>query len=414
MPALQIRQADLDPSNVVDLDLGDESVRQAAMRLMPEWANRKPFYCERRGLPVAVCGRYRDVKAVYLDGETYSVVAPKLDGYEIFDLFGGVESVLQMEGARHDRVRRLMNPAFMPVSINALKDSIQTIVDDKLDDIEAAGDGFDAMTDFAGDMITRVMLDATLQLTPDEQRAFTRVHDSFSLIAGLAPGQPYPAEYVEAGQALHGVMMGIIAQRRKRPREDFISALITARDQGDDRLSDEELFGQINSICAAAQGTTASSIGAALLNLGRRPDQFEALKGDPSLLDSAVEECLRFQSSGYFTFPRFATVDTELGGVAIPKGMPVFASGEAANYDPDEYPDPTRFDIRRNPKTILTFGSGAHHCIGNRLARLVIRTSLASMMRRFPDLRLADEAFEPVYGGMFGELYPQSIPMRIH
>jgi cytochrome P450 len=413
MPDNAIRLADLDQSNVVDLDLGSEALRQRVISLMPGWATRKPFYCVRRGLPVVVVGRHKEAKEVFMDGERFSVVAPKAEGYEIFDLFGGIESVLQMEGERHHRVRRLMNPAFTPAAMNALRDSVQQIVDDKLDAIGRTGGAFDAMTDFCGDMITRVMLDATLQLNPAQQRAFTRVHDSFALIAGLAPGEPYPAEYVEAGRALHGVMMQIIQERRQKPRNDFISNLVTARDR-DDRLSDEELFGQINAVCAAAQGTTASSLGAALLNLGRRGDQFDALKRDPSLIDGAIEECLRFQSSGFFTFPRFATLDTQIGGVKVPRGMPVYASGQAANFDPEVFPDPLRFDIRRNPRAILTFGTGAHTCIGNRLARLVMRASLLSMMQRFPGLRLADPHFEPVYRGMFGELYPQSIPMRTH
>ncbi|MDB6063560.1 MAG: hypothetical protein JWM78_3663 [Verrucomicrobiaceae bacterium] len=411
----RIRLADLDQANILEVDVADEVLRQNALSLMADWVTRKPLYCVRRGLAAVICARAKDVSEVLMDdGQRFSVVAPKIEGYEIFDLFGGVESVLQMDGARHSRIRGLMQPAFTPRAVNALLGAIQQIVTDKIDAIERGSGFFDAMGDFCDDIITRVMLDATLQLTPPQQQAFTRVHNSFPLIMGIAPGEAYPEEYVEAGRALHQAVLEIIEEKRRHPREDFISNLVTARDGNDDKLSDEELVNQIYAVCAAAQGATAASLGAALLNLGRHPDQFDSLKRDPALVDSALEECLRYQSSGFLIFPRFATTDTEVGGVAIPKHMPVYVSAQAANFDPEKFPDPLRFDIRRNPQRIFTFGSGAHSCIGMRMARLVMRISLLSLMQRFPRLGLVDLDFEPVYGGNFSELSPLTIPMRTH
>ncbi|ALG91671.1 hypothetical protein TQ29_17600 [Actibacterium sp. EMB200-NS6] len=405
------RLEDLDQQYYIDLDLAEESVRQNGIQHMRDWAKRGPFYCNRRGIPVVVCGRYADAQEVYLNPDVYSVEMPPIPGYEIFDFFGGLKAVAQMDGADHARIRRLMMPAFMPAGVKALEEATAKIIEAKLDAIEANGDTFEVMSDFSGDIIGHVLLGAAFNLTPEQQNAFKRAHDSFGLIMGLAPGEPYPQEFLESAGALQQVMMEILEDRRKNPTNDMIGKMVHARDN-DDKLTDEELFGQINAVCGAALGTTATSIATALLNLGRHPDQFDMLKADPSMTDMAVTECLRYQSTGFFTFPRYATRDTELAGVKIPKNMVVLASAQATNYDPAVYDKPETFDIKRNPQAIMTFGAGAHHCIGNRLARMVIRKSLEQMMARFPNLRLADPDFDPVYQGMFGEMAPDRVPMQ--
>jgi cytochrome P450 len=143
-------------------------------------------------------------------------------------------------------------------------------------------------------------------------------------------------------------------------------------------------------------------------------DQRRELIREPSLIPDAIEECLRLGSNGYFTFPRIATRDTEVGGTRILKGMVVRPSPLAPNYDPDVFPDPLRFDIHRKPKRILSFGAGPHHCIGNILGRTTITIAITRLLARFPDAKLADPNFVPVYGGAVGELRLQSLPMRIH
>jgi cytochrome P450 len=134
---------------------------------------------------------------------------------------------------------------------------------------------------------------------------------------------------------------------------------------------------------------------------------------EPSLIPAAVEECLRIASNGYFTFPRLATRDSEVGGTKILKGMVVRPSPQAANYDPDVFADPMRFDIHRHPKRIMAFGAGPHHCIGNILGRTTITIAIRRMLARFPKAKLADPEFVPVYGGAVGELRLRQLPMRI-
>ena len=135
---------------------------------------------------------------------------------------------------------------------------------------------------------------------------------------------------------------------------------------------------------------------------------------EPALIPDAIEECLRLGSNGYFTFPRIATRDTEVGGTRIFKGMVVRPSPLAPNYDPDAFPDPLRFDIHRKPKRILSFGAGPHHCVGNILGRTTITIALQRLLARFPKAHVRVPNFVPVYGGAVGELRLQSLPMRTH
>jgi cytochrome P450 len=124
-----------------------------------------------------------------------------------------------------------------------------------------------------------------------------------------------------------------------------------------------------------------------------------------------MEECLRLGSNGYFTFPRIAMRDTEVGGTRILKGMVVRPSPLAPNYDPGVFPDPLRFDIHRKPKRILSFGAGPHHCIGNILGRTTITIAITRLLARFPKAHISDPNFTPIYGGAIGELRLQSLPM---
>ena len=197
------------------------------------------------------------------------------------------------------------------------------------------------------------------------------------------------------------------------PRSDFISDLVNARDAGD-KLSDRELFDQIFGICGASLSATSRAAGGALYLLYTHDDQRRAVdRAIRALIPEAIEECLRLGSNGYFTFPRIATRDTEVGGTRILKGMVVRPSPLAPNYDPDVFPDPLRFDIHRKPKRILSFGAGPHHCIGNILGRTTITIAIRRLLARFPNARLIDPDFTPVYGGAVGELRLQSLPMTI-
>jgi cytochrome P450 len=404
--------ADLDRSNVVDVDLGSSEFKQNARKHMAEWAQRPPFYVVSYGPPQVVCGRYPDVQAVFSDTERFSSEMPRGPGFEQYDKFMGVQFVTQMDGEKHARIRRLLMPAFSSRSLARIESRIAEIIENMLGRIEAGGNEFDGMRDYGAHLVVGALLNAMVNLDERQKEIFVAFHEVLPLTTYTKPGQAFAPECQEAFARAAELVHEIIAERRVNPRPDFITDLIQARDQGD-KLTDRELFDQIFTICGAALSATSRSAGGALYTLYTHPDQLAQLIRDPSLIPAAIEECLRIASNGYFTFPRIATRDTEIGGIPIRKGMIVRPSPQAANYDPNMFPDPLRFDIHRNPKRIMAFGAGPHHCIGNILGRTTITFAIRRLLARFPKAHLIDPEFTPVYGGAVGELRLQSLPMRI-
>jgi cytochrome P450 len=404
--------ADLDRTKIVDVDLGSSEFKQNARNILAEWARRPPFYVLSSGPPQVVCGRYADVQDVFSDTERFSSELPRGRGFEQYDKFMGVQFVTQMDGERHARIRRLLMPAFSSRSLSRLEARITEIIEGMLDKIERGGSDFDGMQDYGAQLVVGALLTAMANLDERQKEIFLAFHEVLPLTTYTKPGEPFAPECVQAFDRAAQLVREIIADRRANPRADFINDLVTARDQGD-KLTDRELFDQIFTICGAALSATSRAAGGALFTLYSHPDQLAELIREPNLIPAAVEECLRIASNGYFTFPRMATRDTEVGGTKIRKGMVVRPSPQAANYDPDMFPDPLRFDIHRHPKRIMAFGAGPHHCIGNILGRTAITIAIRRMLTRFPDARLADPDFVPRYGGAVGELRLQHLPMTI-
>ena len=403
----------LDRSNVVDVDLGSTEFKANAHRHMAEWARRPPFYVLGKGPPQVVVGRYADVHRVFSDTGTFGSEMPRGPGWEQFNKIMDAQFVTQMDGAQHARVRRLLMPAFSSRRIDQLQESITSIIDGMLDRIEANGPAFDGMADYGALLVVDALLDAMVNMDQRRKEVFVAFHELIPGTTYVKPGEPWPLELRRAFDRAMDEVTAIIEERRVSPRSDFISDLVHARDQGD-KLSDRELFDQIFGICGASLSATSRAAGGALYLLYKHPDQLAQLIRDPVLIPDALEECLRFAGNGYFTFPRIATRDAEIGGTRILEGMVVRPSPLAANYDPDVFADPLRFDIHRKPKRILSFGAGPHHCIGNILGRTTITIAIRRLLARFPDARLIDPGFTPAYGGAVGELRLQSLPMKIH
>jgi cytochrome P450 len=404
--------SNLDVDNVIDIDLGSSEFKQNARCILAQWATRPPFYVLSSGPPQVVCGRYADVHEVFSDTERFSSQVPRGRGFEQFDKFMGVQFITQMDGEQHARIRRLLMPAFSARSLTRLEARITEIIEGMLDRIEASGNEFDGMRDYGAQLVVGALLTAMANLDERQKEIFLAFHEVLPLTTYTKPGEPFAPECVRAFDRAAELVQEIIAERRRNPRPDFINDLITARDAGD-KLTNRELFDQIFTICGAALSATSRAAGGALYTLYSHPDQLAELIRAPSLIADAIEECLRIASNGYFTFPRVATRDTAVGGTKILKGMVVRPSPQAANYDPDVFPDPMRFDIHRRPKRIMAFGAGPHHCIGNILGRTTITIAIRRMLARFPTARLADPDFEPIYGGAVGELRPKHLPMKI-
>jgi cytochrome P450 len=410
---MSVAELDIDGSNVVDVDLGSDEFKANAHRHMAEWGRRPPFYVLRKGAPPQVIvGRYADVHRVFSDTETFASEMPRGPGWEQFHKFMDAQFVTQMDGAQHARIRRLLMPAFSSRRIEQLQASITKIIDRLLDRIEANGPRFDAMQDLGAHLVVDALLEAMIEMDPRRKSVFVAFHDVLPATTYTKPGEPFPEDCRNAMERLMKEIEVIIQERRVAPHSDFISDLVNARDAGD-KLSDKELFDQIFGLAGGSLSATSRAAGGALYLLYTHDDQREQLIENPSLIPDAIEECLRLGSNGYFTFPRVATKDTEVGGTRITKNMVVRPSPLSPNYDPDVFPDPLRFDIHRKPKRILSFGAGPHHCIGNILGRTTITIAIRRLLTRFPKAHMIDRNFTPVYGGAVGELRLQSLPMTI-
>jgi cytochrome P450 len=401
--------AELDHSNVWELDLGGAAFKANARQYLAEWARRPPIYVFNNGPAQVIVGRYADVHEVFTDPVRFSSEIPRGKGYEQFDKFLGSEFLTQMDGERHARLRRLLMGGFSRKRLTQLEDQITSNIDGFLDDIERDGPAFDAVSQYAARLVVGALLTAMMNLEPEQRKVLLDFQGTLAIVTTTKPGQPYPPEVGVAYDRMSAVVNQLIADRRRRPTSDFLGDLVAARDQGD-RLSDSELFDMIFGVSAALATTPRSSAGA-LYMLYTHRDQLKQLIEDPALIPDAIEECLRIASNGYFTFPRVASCDTVLGGVPILKGMIVRPSPQAANYDPTIFANPLTFDIHRHPDRTMTFGAGPHHCIGHLLGRRTIQIAIGRLLARFPNARLQDPDFVPSYGGQSGELRMKSLPM---
>lgn len=405
---------EIDRSNVVDIDLGSAEFKANAHRHMAEWARRPPFYVLSKGAPPqVVVGRYADVHRVFSDTATFASEMPKGPGWEQFHKFMDAQFVTQMDGQQHARIRRLLMPAFSSRRIEQLEASITTIIDGMLDRIEANGPNFDGMGDLGAHLVVDALLEAMIEMDPRRKSVFVAFHEVLPATTYTKPGEPFPEDCRIAMERLMTEIGVLIKERRGTPHNDFISDLVDAREAGD-KLTDKELFDQIFGLAGGSLSATSRAAGGALYLLYTNDDQRRQLIENPALIPEAIEECLRLGSNGYFTFPRVATKDTEIGGTRIFKGMVVRPSPLSPNYDPDVFPDPLRFDIHRKPKRILSFGAGPHHCIGNILGRTTITIAVTRLLARFPRAHIRDPNFKPIYGGAVGELRLQSLPMTTH
>jgi cytochrome P450 len=402
----------LDPSRLRDVAIASEETRQNAWAVFAQLALEPPVYVQLAGVAHLVCSRHRDVVEVYIDRDRFSA---EVGGQKRFDKFNGVQTLAQLDGDPHDRLRRLMNPAFFARSAQAFADEIGRIVDALHDQverkIERTGGRFDGMADFASHLMVHVLLDAMFRLDQDQKDAFIEMQAEIAQ-SRVQAGEGFTDDYLAAFDRVQRAIEDLIATRRADPGDDFISHLIVAREE-DDALTDRELFDQVFTVCVAALQSTATSMGGLLDSVCRYPDQFAEVRADRSLVPSAIEESLRLRGPGYLGFAKFAKVDTSVGGVPVRAGMPVLASTLGANLDPEEYPEPMRFDIHRNPRNILTFGTGAHLCMGFRLARLVLDIGLNRTLDRFPSLRFADPDYVPHFAGQISELTPTTLPLTV-
>lgn len=293
--------------------------------------------------------------------------------------------MLFLDPPDHTRLRVLVSKAFTPRVVEGLRPHIQKIVDQLLDAVQGAG-AMDIMADLAYPLPVVVICE--MLGVPAQDRDQFRPWTS-DLAHTLDPYMTPPPELVERGNKTAGAVMDyfrrLIAERRKNLQEDLLSALIAAEEEGD-RLSEDELLATCVLLFFAGFETTTNLTGNGTLALLCHPEELRKLKEDPSLIQSAVEELLRYDSPVQMT-GRTAKEDIEVGGKTMQKGQEVLTLLGAANRDPAQFPDPDRLDITRSPNRHLAFGHGIHSCLGAPLARVEGQIAIGTLLRRLPGLR---------------------------
>jgi cytochrome P450 len=289
-------------------------------------------------------------------------------------------NLLMLDPPDHTRLRRLVNKAFTPRVVEQLRPRIQALVDELLEALHERRD-VDLVRDLAYPLPVAVIAEM-LGIPPQDHARFKRWSDD--LVALLDPlqaeGGLAPAE--RSYGELSAYFREIFAERRRIPRDDLVSALAAVEEQGES-LSETDLLSLCMLLLAAGHETTTSLLGNAVLALLRHPDERRRLADDPSLMRTAVEEFLRYDSPIQAT-DRVATADCEIGGHAIRKGQLVGLILGAANRDPEQFDAPERFDVGREKNDHLAFGHGTHFCLGASLARAEAQITLAALLRRFP------------------------------
>ncbi len=303
----------------------------------------------------------------------------------------------------HTRLRALANRAFTPSAIERLRARIQRLVDSALDAVQAAGQ-MDVIADLANPLPVIVIGDM-LSLPPEEREQFKRWSDDIIAFgARLGADQPGLAERaLRSTSELTDYFRALVAKLRRQPNDTLLSALVAAEEQGD-RLTAEELLANAVLLLMNGHETTTYMIGNGLLALLRHPDQRRRLQAEPSLIGPAVEELLRYDGSVQMRGVT-AAEDLSIGGKRIGKGQSVLLLLGAANRDPARFADPDRLDIGRRDNVHLDFGRGIHFCIGAALARSELQIAITTVLKRMPEVRLANETVEwqtvpPIFRGL--------------
>ena len=339
--------------------------------------------------------RFQDVWEATLDWKTFSSrLGPSLE-VRSEPPPEHVPSIIGMDPPRQVKIRNLVSKGFTPRRIGGLEPEVRRIAARYLDAFVEAGGG-DIQEAFSSKLPMDVI--SLLVGIPEEFRSGYRRAVERMLMRDPDTGRPLPPE--PDALDTRGMLLDLLKQRRREPREDLIT--VAAQTEFEDvdgvrrRLTDQEVVAFIGLLATAGSETTVKLIGNCLVYLWQHPEQRKRLWEDPSLMDGAIEEVLRYDPPSQFQ-GRVAESDVRSGGVTIPARARVALVTGAACRAPREFDDPDRFDIDRRPNRELHFGYGAHVCIGKSLARQETRVALEEIAKRFPDYEVIEESLTRTY-----------------
>ncbi len=347
--------------------------------------------------------RYADVRGVLSDTSmwrgperaeeaavlTRAILNQKLPGRTVPSDEDG-SGILLMDEPDHMRIREPFAKALYK-RVAKSKPLVAQVVKEWLDRVEGRAT-FDAMTDFA----LRVPIDVIARILGIDNSHLDEFREwSEGVILVLNPFRsPDETKFcVRSGNALSAYIRDLMAQRRETPQDDLTSDMMLLQKDGA-ALTDGEISNNLQGLLIGGNLTTTDLIGNAVWLLLTHPQELAKLKADPSLINSCVEEVLRYESPVDVT-GRIAPRDLDVGGCPVHKTQSLFMSLRGANRDPQAFPDPHRFDIVRKDAPHVAFGGGLHLCIGSPLARLEAQVAIQMLFERYPNLRLADPGMKP-------------------
>lgn len=338
--------------------------------------------------------RHRDVATLLRDRRLGRVPPdrPKLDDPALAP-FAAIQagSLLELEPPDHTRAKQAVHDVFTQRHARALQARVSALVRGLLDGVEARPDrAFDLLVDLAEPIPVTVIAELLGVPAPDRGRLLPW---SKAIIGMFEPERTADAEVaaVRAAEEFAAFVRHLMAAKRAAPGEDLISRMVALHDADPARLTEGEVVANAILFLNAGHEAVVNVFGNGLLALLRHPDQLARLRADPTLMGTAVEEMMRFDTPLQF-FERFVLEDLTYAGHRWSAGTKLCLYYAAANRDPEVFADPDRFDVARDPNPHLAFGLGLHYCIGAPLARVELTTTVAALLERFPRLRLATEA----------------------
>ncbi|MEH2078582.1 MAG: cytochrome P450 [Nostoc sp.] len=345
--------------------------------------------------------RYADVKAVLKSGRVRTDDRPKSiqernkylqDKEKNLNTLAFTTSrfLFYMNPPDHTRLRALVGKGFSPVVVERLRPHIQEIVDELLDKVRHKGS-----MDIVADLASPLSITVISKLLGIPKEAQQQLHQWINVLSRILDPLVSLQEYEAMNKATEEIqeyLRTLIAEREKNPQADLISNLIAAKEQND-RLSQKEILAVCTLLFAAGEETTGNTIGNGMLALLQHPHQIEQLKREPTKIQSAVEEIIRYDSAIQM-LTRIATDNLEIGNRTIKAGEKIVLCLGAANRDPAQFPEPDELNINREQNQHVAFADSIHYCLGAALARVEAQIAINTLIQQFPDLKLASNKLE--------------------